>query len=83
MKTQQAVLSQATVTAAYRNENGALRAENARLREQNKALADALDTALFFAGERTAKFAQTRLSTCDTVLRAYREAVRHESEAKE
>jgi hypothetical protein len=53
-----------------------------RLREQADALADALRTALFFAGERTSKLAQTRLSTCDTVLRAYREAVRHESEAK-
>lgn len=60
-----------------------LEAENARLREQADALADALDKALFFAGERTSKLAQTRLSTCDTVLRAYREAVRHESEDKE
>lgn len=47
-----------------------------RLREQADALADALDKALFFAGERTSKLAQTRLSTCDTVLRAYREANR-------
>jgi hypothetical protein len=51
-------------------------AENARLREQADLLADALDKALFFAGERTSKLAQTRLSTCDTVLRAYREANR-------
>ena len=55
----------------------ALQAENARLREQNKALAEALDTALFYSSG-VSKLAQTRLNAARRVRRFYREEANHE-----
>lgn len=49
-----------------------------RLREQADALADALRKALFFAGEGTSKFAQTRMNASRATLRAYQEEANHE-----
>ena len=54
-----------------------LEAENARLREQNKALAEALDTALFYSSG-VSKLAQTRLNAARRVRRFYREEANHE-----